>query len=94
MPLFFLLVGVLLIIVAVNDKMGELTGLIRDDFKSSAGVPGFHIWIAAIFVTGALGYIKAMRPVANAFLVLIVVSLVLSNRGFFTKFRSALEGTN
>jgi len=85
-------VGVLLIIVAVNDKMGELSGLIKDDFKSSSGVPGFHIWIAAIFVTGSLGYIKAMRPVANAFLVLIIVSLVLSNRGFFSKFKSSLEG--
>ncbi len=93
MPIFFLLVGILLIVVAVNNKMSDLTGLIKEDFKTSNGVPGFHIWIVAIFVTGALGYVKSLRPVANAFLVLIIVSLILSNKGFFAKFKSGIEGS-
>jgi len=93
MPIFFLLVGALLIIVAVNDKMSELSGLIKDDFRpSTGGVPGFPIWIVAIFIAGSLGYIKELRPVANAFLTLIIVSLILSNRGFFAKFKSSIEG--
>jgi hypothetical protein len=93
MPIFFLLIGVMLIVVAVNDKISELTGLIREDFSPTSNVAAFPVWMVAIFVTGALGYVKALRPVANAFLVLIIVSMVLSNRGFFSKFKSAIEGT-
>jgi len=92
MPIFFLLIGIMLIVVAVNDKMADLTTLVKEDFSPSGDVAAFPIWMIAIFVTGSLGYIKALRPVANAFLVLIVVSMVLSNRGFFTKFKSAIEG--
>ena len=93
MPIFLLIVGVLLIIIAINDKTSELSQLISEDFKPSAsGVPGFPVWILAIFIAGSLGYVRELRPVANAFLVLIMVSLVLSNRGFFTRFKSAVEG--
>jgi len=93
MPLFFLLLGVLLIVVAVNNKMSDLSDLVKDDFRSSNGTPGFHIWIVAIFVMGALGYVKSFKPVANAFLVLIIISLILSNKGFIAKFKSGIEGT-
>lgn len=91
MPIFFLLVGILLIVVAVNDKMGELGGLIKEDFQPTGNTPGFHVWIIAIFVAGSLGYVRAFKPVANAFLLLIVIGLILSNRGFFDKFTSAVK---
>lgn len=90
MPLFFLLIGILLVIIAINDKMKELAALTKEDFSLSGG--GFAPWIVAVFVIGSLGYIKTMRPVANAFLVLIVTVMVLSNRGFFDKFTSAIKG--
>jgi hypothetical protein len=92
MPIFFLIVGVLLIIVAVNNKLPELTELIKEDFQPSGNQPAFHVWIAAIFIIGALGYIREFKPVANAFLVLIVVSMLLSNSGFFSQFTRAIEG--
>lgn len=94
MPIFFLIVGALLIIVAVNDKLSELKTLIAEDFQpSTTGIPGFHVWITAIFIAGSLGYVKSLRPLANAFLALILLSLVLSNRGFFAKLKSGIEGT-
>lgn len=91
MPIFFLLVGVLFIVVAINDKMSELGGLIKEDFQPSDGSKGFHVWIIAIFVAGSLGYIREFKPVANAFLALIIISLLLSNRGFFDKFVKATK---
>ena len=66
--------------------------LVKEDFAPEANVPGFHIWILAIFVAGALGYVKQLKPVANAFLVLIIVVMLLSNKGFFDQFKSAIEG--
>jgi hypothetical protein len=91
MPIFFLLVGILLIVVGFNNKLGELGNLLKEDFSPSDGSSSFQVWIIAIFVVGSLGYIRSFRPVANAFLVLIVISLFLSNRGFFARFNEAVR---
>lgn len=92
MPILFLIVGVLLIVVGVNNKIPELVELIKEDFSPSDGTTSFPVYIVAIFVAGSLGYIQAMKPVANAFLALIIVVMLLSNKGFFEKFTSALKG--
>jgi len=91
MPIFFLVVGVMLVIVAINNKMRDLADLVKDDFTPKNGEQGFATWIVAIFVAGSLGYVKDLKPVANAFLVLIVIGMLLSNKGFFAKFNEALK---
>ncbi len=92
MPIFFLIVGALLIIVAINNKLPELQSLVSGDLRvNDKGKAGFLVWIAAIFAIGAIGYAKPLKPVANSFLVLIVVVMLLSNRGFFTNFAKAIE---
>lgn len=92
MPLFFLLIGILLIFAAINNKLGQLGSLVAEDFAPTTGAAGFQVWIVAIFIIGALGYVKELKPLSNAFLVLILVVLILSNRGFFANFKSAVEG--
>lgn len=98
MPLFILIVAVILIAAGVNNKLSELTALLKDDFSSDSGAVPFQIWIVAIFVTGALGYIKELKPVANAFLILVVIGLILAQQksdgsgGFFEKFMQAVKG--
>ena len=92
MPIFILAVGIMLVVVGVNNKLGELGVLLKEDFTPSGNQPAFQVWIIAIFVAGSLGYVKELKPVANAFLVLIIVSLLLSNKGFFSQFTKALEG--
>jgi hypothetical protein len=92
MPLFFLIIGIMLVIVGINNKIPELTALLKEDFKPTDNTAPFQIWILAIFAAGSLGYVQVFKPIANAFLVLIVVALLLSNKGFFTKFSAALEG--
>lgn len=72
----------MLIIVGVNNRLGELGGLIKEDFVPSDGAIGFPIWIVAIFAIGSLGYVRSLKPVSNAFLVLVMIGLILSNRGF------------
>lgn len=92
MPLFILFVGILLIVAGINNKIPELVGLLKEDFRPTDGSEPFHVWIIAIAVTGALGYVKPLKGFSNAFLALIVIAMVLSNRGFFYKFTNALEG--
>lgn len=91
MPIFFLIVGIMLIVVGFNNKLPELGRLIKEDFVPTDGASSFQLWIIAIFVVGSLGYIRSFKPVANAFLVLIIITLFLSNRGFFTRFNEAVR---
>lgn len=91
MPLFFLLVGALFIYTGFNGKLGELASLVKEDFSPTDGSPGFAVWVIAIFVIGAIGYYKPAKPLSNAFLVLVIVSLILSNRGFFQRFKEGME---
>lgn len=92
MPIFILLVGILLVAAGINNKIPDLVQLVKDDFTKAGDVQPFQIWIVAIFVAGSLGYVKAFKGVANAFLVLIMITLIISNRGFFDKFMQALKG--
>jgi hypothetical protein len=91
MPLFFLLVGVLLVIVGINDRVSDLVTLLKDDFAPSDGQPSFILWILIIGAVGLLGGIKSLKPVSNAFLLLLVIVVLLGNRGFIGKFTDALK---
>jgi hypothetical protein len=91
MPLFFLLVGVLLVIVGINDRITDLVTLLKDDFAPSDGQPSFILWILIIGVVGLLGGIKSLKSVSNAFLVLLVIVVLLANKGFIAQFTSAIK---
>jgi uncharacterized membrane protein HdeD (DUF308 family) len=92
MPIFFLFVGIMLVVVGINNKISEMGALIKEDFRPTNGSPGFHVWIIAIFVAGSLGYIKELKPVANAFLALIIVAMFFKrDTGFFEQFTQAFE---
>lgn len=89
MPFALLTIGILLIITAYNNTQDVLAGQLKKDFS---GKTGFIYWIAAIFVVGALGYIKPLEPVSRAFLALILVVLFLTHQGVFQQFNAALSG--
>lgn len=98
MPLVFIFIGILLVVAAINNKLPDLKALAAEDFSPSDGSVGFHIWILALFIAGAIGYVKELKPVSTAFLTLIIVSLILANGnpknkggGFFVKFQEALK---
>lgn len=91
MPLFFLLIGILMVVIGLNDRVSDLGHLITEDFKPSDGSPSFIIWIFVIGVLGLIGNNKSIRPAANAMLLLVVVVMLLSNKGFFTKLSSSIQ---
>lgn len=98
MPLFILVVAIVLIAAGINNKLGDLTTLLKDAFSPDDGSTPFQIWIIAIFVVGSLGYVKELKPLANAFLTLVVIGLILAQQskngsgGFFEKFMQAIKG--
>lgn len=92
MPFVLFIAGLLLIVSAVRGKTDSLYVLIKNDFT---GTDSFVPWIISIFFIGALGYVPSIRPITNAFLVLVIIVLFLSNGGFFAKFMQQTGiGTN
>lgn len=90
MPFVLLIVGVVLVVAGFRGELSNLWALLRGDFT---GQGNYIFWALSILVIGSVGYIERLRPIANAFLTLVIIVLFLSNRGFFQKFTSALQQT-
>lgn len=90
MPLALLMIGVMLIVAALRGTERELFALIKSDFT---GPNNFIFWVLSLYLISALGYIPQLRKLSNTFLVLVVLALFLSNKGFFAKFMGAINGT-
>lgn len=90
MPIFLIILGIGLVVVVLRGKADTLFEVLKDDFTSSNN---FVAWLMAFAFIGFLGSLsKDLRPLTNAFSGLIVVVLLLSNRGFFAEFeRQALK---
>ncbi len=88
MAFVFTIVGLLMIITGVKGTYAQAGSQIAGDFTGSQP---FTYWVAAIIAVGALGYIDSLRAVSRMFLTLILVSMVIANRGFFSKFTDALK---
>ena len=89
MPFVLLALGILFFIVSIQGTQGSLFSLLKSEF---VGSNSFVVWAAAFVIIGLLGYIKPIRPITHAFLVLMLLVLVLTNgKGFFSQFNSAIR---
>lgn len=89
MPFVLLAVGILFVVVAVKGTQGDFYALLKSEF---VGSNSFIPWIAAIVVLGLAGYIKPIRPVTHAFLVLVILVMILANGGkVFGQFNQAVS---
>jgi hypothetical protein len=84
MPFALILAGLALILVGYQGTQAQFFTLVESD------VPHFAVWGVAIFIIGAIGYIPRAKDLSNAFLVLVILGLFISNRGFFAKFNQAV----
>lgn len=90
MPIALLAIGIIFLVAAVRGKHEDLFDLIKDDFT---GPNNFFYWVISIWVIGAVGYYKPLRPLSVAFLTLVILILFLSNKGFFRKFLDQVGST-
>lgn len=93
MPFFLLIAGIILIVAAYRKKHEDLFKLLKDDFF---GKDNFIIWTLAIVCIVSLGYIKQIKPVTDAFLVLIVLVIIVKNyrdnKDILTMFIDQIKG--
>lgn len=89
MPFVLLFLGILFFVVSIQGTQTNLFTLLKSEF---VGSNSFVVWAAALIVIGLLGYIKPIKPISHAFMVLIVLVLVLANgQKFVGNFNSAIR---
>ena len=77
-------IGIIFIIAGVQGKANELGSILVDDFTGSSN---YLAWIVAVLFVGFIASLKETRELGNAFYALLIVVLLLSQRGFFEKFK-------
>lgn len=94
MPVFMIFVGLILLVAAIRGTQKDLFEVLRDDFTGSGN---YFVWVVAVGVIVAFGYIEKLRPISNAFLTLVVVVIFLANKGlipsFFAQVKEGTQGT-
>jgi hypothetical protein len=97
MPLALLFAGIVFLIAGTRGKTcnGDYCAkVLLDTIKSDfTGPNNFFIWGIALFMIGAIGYYKPLKPVSNAFLTLVIIALFFANKGFFKKFMADISST-
>ena len=87
MPFALALIGLLMIISAARGTEHELASQLASDFT---GARSFIYWCGALACVGGIGYIPRFKKVSDAFLFLIFLSFVLSNKGVFAQLTNSV----
>lgn len=90
MPFALVFIGLLLVDTGANNTYQQFGAQLKSDFTGSKS---FVLYAAALGGVGALGYVPALRRFSHYFMALILISLVLSNKGFFQNFSKALSAS-
>jgi hypothetical protein len=95
MAAVLIIVGALMAIVGVRGTYGDFGKLLVTEFQ---GAKSFLWFAVAVGVLAALGNVKELKPVTNAFLLLVLVVLILSQQqgtagGFFASLMAQLQAS-
>lgn len=89
MPFALLFAGLIIFIVAYHGTQNQFYGQLKQDFT---GHNNFLIWIVAIGIIGALGYIDELKKPSDLFLALIIIVMLLSNKGIIANLNAQIIG--
>jgi hypothetical protein len=91
MPFVLLIVGLLMIITGARGTYAQFGSQLASEFE---GTNSFTYQMIALGAIGALGYIPALQTISRWALALILLVILLSNKGsngFFSEFQAALQ---
>jgi hypothetical protein len=85
MPFALITIGLIMIVTGVKGTQGMMAAQLRSD------ATGFITWVVAIGAIGALGYVEKLRTFSHYFMALVLIAMLLSNRGFFAELQKAIS---
>lgn len=88
MPIALVILGLVMVVSGVKNTYGDLGAQLKADMT---GAGNFGYWALSIGAIGAVGYSDTLRPFSNAALALVLVALLLANRGFFARLKEAID---
>jgi hypothetical protein len=88
MPFALIFIGALAFVAAYKDTLPQLGALLKSDFS---GPGNFMYWIVALVILGSLGNFTPFRISSKMLLLLVLVVMVISDKGFFAKFVASLN---
>lgn len=88
MAFVLVIAGILMVVTGAKGTYAQFGQQVASDFT---GPGNFTYWVVAIGAVGSVGYIEALRGFSRMFMALILIAMVLSNKGFFAKFTDALK---
>lgn len=93
MPFALLIVGVVLLISAARGTHTLLFSTLESEFS---GQGNFVFWMVSILLIGSIGYIPKVKPISDALIVLVILTMVLTKgkSGLFQKAQAAINLTN
>jgi hypothetical protein len=90
MPFILIMFGVLLILVGYQGTQVQFFGLLKGDFTGSGN---FVYWVVSILIIGGIGYVPKLKSLSDSFLVLVLLVLFISHKGFFAQFNQQIGTT-
>lgn len=87
MALAFALIAIVLLDVAFRNTQGALSSQLSQDG------PGYAIWAVAIVFVGLLSYLPDFQTPGHLLLVLVIVAIVIANKGAFANIQSTFTGS-
>jgi hypothetical protein len=90
MPFALITVGILLFMTALNNTWRAFGSQVYKDLFSESG--GFVYWVAGITIVGLIGYVPSLKRPSDLFMVLIIIAMLLQNKGFFQELQQGLAG--
>lgn len=85
MAFILLLLGIIIVITGYEGTFSQFMALLGQD------MPGFLVWAGAIALIGAIGYIPDFAGVSNALLALVLIVIVIADKGAFANFQALLK---
>jgi uncharacterized membrane protein HdeD (DUF308 family) len=83
-------IGLIMVLTGINNTYAQFAAELQNDFGT-----GYLKWAAAMLIVGAFGYIPELKTLSIAFMVLILLSIFLSNKGgVFGQVTQALAKTS
>jgi hypothetical protein len=89
MPFALITVGILIFVTALNNTWRPFGSQLYKDLFGESG--GFVYWAAGLVIVGLIGYVPSLKKPSDLFMILIILAMLLQNKGFFGELQQGLQ---